>query len=108
MTIELNRDNYESETSQSEIPVLVDLWGPQCQPCLALMPAVEKMEDDYKGKIKICKLDVTKNRMTCVRLKVMSVPTFIIYNNGTEQDRLTGQDITENDIRSAIENVVKG
>lgn len=104
--IELNRDNYESETTQSELPVLVDFWGPQCRPCLALMPGVEKLEKDFRGRIKVCKLDVTKNRMTCARLRVMSVPTFIIYKDGTEQNRLTGDDITENDIKEAVDEVV--
>ena len=47
MPLELNSDNYESEVIQSEIPVLVDFWGPQCGPCLALLPHVEKLEETY-------------------------------------------------------------
>lgn len=106
MSVELNRDNYEQETLQSDIPVLVDLWGPQCQPCLALMPAVEQMESDYNGKIKICKLDVTKNRMLCAKLRVMSVPTFILYKDGAEQNRLVGEGVSERDIKQAVEGII--
>ena len=55
MALELNRDNYDSEVLKSEKPVLVDFWGPQCRPCLALMPSVEQIEKEYEGKIKVTK-----------------------------------------------------
>ena len=41
--IELNRDNYEEEVLGSTEPVLVDFWGPQCRPCMALMPVIERL-----------------------------------------------------------------
>jgi thioredoxin 1 len=55
MTIELNRDNYEAEVNQSDRPVLVDFWGPRCNPSMALMPSVEKRisgEEITKDQIK--------------------------------------------------------
>jgi len=106
LSVELNRDNYESEIKHSEMPVLVDFWGPQCGPCLALMPSVERLENDYRDRIKVFKVDVTRNRMLCAKLRVMSVPTFIIYKGGAEQNRLVGEDITENDIRNAIDAIL--
>ena len=42
MAIDVDTDTFEKEVLQSEVPVLVDFWGPQCAPCLALMPQVEK------------------------------------------------------------------
>ena len=106
MPIELNRDNYEDETLQSAEPVLVDFWGPQCRPCLALMPAVEQLEKDYTGRIKVAKVDVSQNRMLCARLRVMSVPTFILYKDGVEQNRLVGENITESTLKEAIDAIV--
>ena len=106
MPIELDRDNYENETLQSKEPVIVDFWGPQCRPCLALMPAVEQIEKDYTGKIKVAKVNVTQNRMLCARLRVMSVPTFICYQDGAERNRLVGDDITESDLRKAIDAII--
>jgi len=106
LPIELDRDNYESETLQSAEPVIVDFWGPQCQPCLALLPAVEQIEKDYAGKIKVTKVNVTRNRMLCARQRVMSVPTFICYKDGAEQNRLVGDDITESDLRKAIDAII--
>ena len=59
MPIELNRDNYETEVNGSDIPVLVDFWGPQCRPCLALMPSVEEIEERLHGDLFITRLEVS-------------------------------------------------
>ena len=106
MATELNRDNYEAATFQSNGVVLVDFWGPLCKPCLALMPAVEQLEEEYAGRIVVGKVNATQNRMLCARLRVMSLPTFIVYRNGAESQRLTGEDIRVVDIKAAIDNAV--
>jgi thioredoxin 1 len=102
MAIELDRDNYENETQKSGQPVLVDFWGEQCVPCLALMPAVEKIEKDYTGKLTVAKVDAQKNRMLCAKLRVMTLPTFILYKDGSENKRLTGESITAKEIEAAV------
>ncbi len=107
MAVELNRDNFEVEVLQSKEPVLVDFWGPQCRPCLALMPAVERLEKDYSGKLKITKLNAAQNRMLCAKLRVMSLPTFLFFKSGVEINRLTGENLTESDILKAIQAAVE-
>ena len=102
MAIDLNRDNYETEALQSKVPVMVDFWGPQCRPCLTLMPAVERLEKEYAGKIKVTKVNAVENRMLCAKLRVLSLPTFLFYNDGAEINRLTGEQITEGDLVDAI------
>ncbi len=106
MAVELNRDNYESETSSAKAPVMVDFWGPQCHPCLALMPVVDELEKDYEGKLTVAKVDVSKNRMLCARLRIMSVPAYIFYKDGAEISRLVGDNITKSDLQKAIDAVV--
>ncbi len=105
MSIELNRDNYDSATAQSHGTVLVDFWGPLCKPCLALMPAVEQLEKDYAGRVSVAKVNSTQNRMLCARLRVMSLPTFILYRDGAEKERLTGEELKASDLRAAIDRV---
>jgi len=107
MAIELNRDNYETEVLKSKECVLVDFWGPQCRPCLSLMPAVERLEHTYTGKMKVGKVNASENRMLCARLKVMSLPTFLIYVNGEESNRLIGDGVTEKDLIAAVEAVLR-
>lgn len=106
MAIDLNRDNYETETLQSDLPVLVDFWGPQCRPCLALMPGVEALEKTCSGRLKVAKVNAAQNRMLCARLRVMSLPTFILYNGGAESKRLTGEDLKMDDIQSAVDKIL--
>ena len=106
MAIELNRDNYESEVLQSKEPVLVDFWGSQCKPCLALMSTVEGLEKDYAGRLKVAKVNAAQNRMLCAKLRVMSLPTFITYKDGVENNRLVGENITKSDLIQAISAVV--
>ena len=94
LVIELNRDSFESEVLASKEPVLIDFWGPQCKPCLALMPSVERIEKEYAGRLKVAKVNAVENRMLCARLRVMGLPTFLFYKGGEEIKRLTGEAIT--------------
>ena len=88
--IEITADNYEAEVTQSKLPVVLDFWGPQCGPCLALLPEVEKLAAELDGKVKICKVNVQGNRRLCINLKVMGVPSFLFIKNGEVGDRLSG------------------
>ena len=106
MAVDLNRDNYENEVLQSEVPVMVDFWGPQCRPCLALMPTVERLEREYAGKIKVAKVNAAENRMLCARLRVLGLPSYLLYKDGNEVKRLTGDDITESDLVEAIDTML--
>ncbi len=105
--IEVNKDNFESEVLQSELPVVVDLWGPKCGPCLALMPQVEELASQYEGKVKFCKLNVTENRRLAINLKVMGVPTFLFYKGGELKDRITGSEVTIEAIKERVEKLLE-
>jgi thioredoxin 1 len=106
LAIELTRDNYDSEVLDSKEPILVDFWGPQCKPCLALTPVVERIERDYVGKLKVAKVNAVGNRMLCARLRVMGLPTFLFYKGGVEINRLVGEQITESDLMEAIKRII--
>jgi len=103
--IEINSDSFEQEVLHSSQPVLVDFWGPQCVPCLALMPKVEALTERYGDKVKITKVEAPKNRRLCLTLKVLSLPTFLFFKNGKEVDRLTG-DITIQSIEECLEKLL--
>ncbi len=105
MGVEVNRDNYDQEVLQSGLPVMVDFWGPQCRPCLALMPSVDELEKKYAGKMKVAKLNSAGNRMLCAKLRVLGLPTFLFYKSGAEVKRLSGEKLTASDIEAAIKEV---
>jgi thioredoxin 1 len=104
--IVVNSGNFESEVQQAAMPVVVDMWGPQCGPCLALMPEVEKLADSFEGRVKFCKLNVAENRRLCISLKVMGVPTFLFYKDGECAQRLTGQAVSLDSVRETTEGLL--
>src|SRR2546425_1208278 len=85
--------------------VLVDFWGPRCQPCLALMPAVESLEAHYEGRLRLVKVSAPENRAVCRQLGVMGLPTYVLLRNGAEVERLTG-DPTREDVEAAVERLI--
>jgi len=87
---EVTTENFDQEVVKSPQPVLVDFWGPQCGPCLALMPQVETLSEKFEGRVKIAKVEAPKSRRLCLNLKVMGLPTFLLFKEGKEVNRLTG------------------
>ena len=70
---------------------------------MALMPAVDGLEREYAGKIRVGKVNATENRMLWAKLRVMGLPTFLVYKNKVEVQRLTGEQITKADLINAID-----
>ncbi len=104
MPMEIKTDNFEAEVIRSEKPVLVDFWGPQCRPCLALMPQVDQLEKLYGAQAKFTKVDASQNRRLCLNLKVLSLPTFLFYQGGKEAARLSG-DVNIRDIEESLKKI---
>ncbi len=103
MVTEVSKDTFMEEVVSATEPVLVDFWGPACQPCLALMPYVHELAEKYSGKVKFVKVDSSKNRRLCIDLKVMSLPSFLLYRSGQELARLSGKDVNEAAISGLLE-----
>ena len=88
---EATRENFD-ELDMSGT-VLVDVWGPDCRPCLALMPHVEKLAE-ARDDLKVVKLEAPKARRVCIRLGVHALPTFLLMRDGEEVARLSESTIS--------------
>jgi thioredoxin 1 len=64
------------------------------------------LEKKYEGKVKVTKIDPSKNRWLCLNLKVLGLPTFLLYKNGKELDRLTGGDVTIKNIDQSVNDLL--
>lgn len=73
--------------------VLVDLWGPDCTRCLALMPDVERLVEEYDD-LRVVKVEAPKARRLCMELKVLGLPAFLMFRDGEEVARLAGPNVT--------------
>ncbi len=99
----VDKENFEQEVVPSALPVVVDIWGPQCRPCIPIMPSVEKLAEEYEGKIKFCKLNSAENRRLCITLKVMANPTILFYKGGENVKRLVGDAVSLDSIKEGCE-----
>ncbi|MEW9674553.1 thioredoxin family protein [Ammoniphilus sp. 3BR4] len=100
--IEVNKENFQAEVRESQQPVLVDIWGPTCDPCIALMPAVEELEKKYQGQVKVVKLNSAENRRLCIDLRVIGLPSFLLFKDGQEVGRLGGKDVNIESVEGLI------
>ncbi len=82
--------NFESEVLKSKKPVLVDFWAVWCGPCQVQGPIVEEVATAMEGRAKVGKLNVDENPVTAQKYMVMSIPTIMIFKNGTVVKQFIG------------------
>lgn len=89
--VEATKETFRELVARGD--VLVDVWGPECRPCFALMPHVEH-QAEQRPELNVVKLEAPKARRLCMELKVMGLPAFVLFHDGEEVSRLSGPDIT--------------
>lgn len=98
--IETTKDDFEEVVSSGT--VLVDVWGPDCKPCVALEPHVEKISAT-RDDLKVVKLEAPKARRLCMKLGLMGLPVFLLYRDGEEVSRLSGPQVTPESLHAWID-----
>jgi thioredoxin 1 len=82
--------NFEEEVLKSSDLVLVDFWAEWCMPCKMLAPTIDKLANDYTGKVKVGKLDTDSNRDVAMRFSISAIPTVILFKGGEIVQRFVG------------------
>ena len=88
--VHVTDETFEEEVLKSNIPVLTDFWASWCGPCLMIAPELEKIAEEYEGRLKVAKLDVDRNQAVAARYGIQSIPTLILFKNGQVVERLVG------------------
>ena len=73
-----------------EVPVVVDLWAPWCQPCKALGPILEKVVNSTEGKIDLVKINIDENPQVAQSFQVQSIPAVFGIKDGEVVDAFMG------------------
>ncbi|HZY83702.1 MAG TPA: thioredoxin [Gemmataceae bacterium] len=82
--MELTAANWEKEVVQSDKPVLVDFWAVWCGPCRALAPTIDRLADQFAGKVKVGKLNTDDSPEIAVRYGISSIPQVMVFK-GSDQ-----------------------
>lgn len=104
--LELDKDNFEQEVLKAQGHVLVDFWGPTCEPCKALMPHVHELEKTYGDKIKFTSLDITKARRLAIGQKVLGLPVIAIYKDGERIDSVVADEANPKSVEELIKKYI--
>lgn len=74
--------NFQADVLDPETPVLVDFWAGWCAPCKAIAPVLEDLSNEYAGKVKIVKVDVTACEDIAVKYNIRNIPALLMFKNG--------------------------
>lgn len=81
---------FHDDVIASPVPVLVDVWATWCPPCLALEPALAALAKDHAGRLAVGKLNIESCPRVAGDLRVTSVPTLLLFQQGRVAGKLVG------------------
>ena len=84
----LTENNFEEKIASGV--VLVDFFATWCGPCKMLGPVIEEIGAESDGSFAVYKLDIDEAEDIVMDFGIMSVPTVVIFKNGSEFDRMIG------------------
>ena len=87
---EITDAEFEQEVLGADLPVLVDFWAEWCGPCHQIAPILERLAEEYAGKIKFVKVDTEENFETTSSYGILSLPTLLVFKKGQQIERITG------------------
>ncbi len=86
----LTNANFEAEVKRPETPIVVDFWAEWCGPCRLVAPVLEKLAEDYDGKVRIGKVNVDEQGSLASKYGIQSIPTLLIFKGGKVVEQFVG------------------
>ena len=86
----VNEADFQSEVIDASEPVLVDVTAVWCGPCRMIDPIVRELASEWRGKVKVVKLDADANPNVLMQFGILGIPTLMFFKGGELKERLTG------------------
>ncbi len=100
-------DENVKEVIASGQPVVIDFWATWCGPCMAMAPLIDRLAEEYEGKVVIGKYNTDEETEFCSEQRVMGLPTLLFFKNGeiVKGLRVAGA-VKEETLRAKIEELL--
>ena len=87
---EITLENFEAEVKNASLPVLVDFWATWCGPCRMIAPEIERIAEEYDGRLLVGKVNIDEQPELAQQYGVTAIPTVILFRNGESAAQFVG------------------
>src|SRR3970040_1634379 len=88
--VNISDDSFETEVLRADGPVLVDYWAEWCGPCKIIAPVLQEIAEEFKGKLKVAKLNIDENPQTPPKYGIRGIPTLLLFKHGNVEATKVG------------------
>ncbi|WP_327680788.1 tetratricopeptide repeat protein [Kitasatospora sp. NBC_00458] len=107
LVIDVTEDTFETEVVQrsTEVPVVIDFWAEWCGPCKQLSPILERLAEEYAGRIVLAKIDVDGNQLIAQQFGIQGIPAVMAVVAGQLVPLFQGAE-NEANVRKVLDQLI--